>query len=55
VKDIIGYLNGLTSVEASYGEPVPELPQTATPNLQGEQGYLNPASAAPHGIDAFYA
>jgi serine protease len=32
VKDIIGSLKDLASVEVAYGEPVPETPQTATPN-----------------------
>jgi serine protease len=55
VEAFVARLDELASVEVAYAQPVPETAQTGTPNLQPEQGYLNPASAAPQGVDAFYA
>jgi serine protease len=65
VQDLLAKLNRLPSVEIAYAEPPveptmmeqkfsPMLPglKAATPNFQGQQGYLN---AAPQGIDALYA
>ena len=46
-------INALKVVEIAYIPPIPEnadVPPT-TPNLQGNQGYLN---AAPQGVDAIY-
>lgn len=52
VTGFVAQLAALPSVEVAYAEPVPEPAQAATPNLQGNQGYLN---AAPAGIDALYS
>ena len=64
VLDLVARLDALPSVETAYAEPVAEpaavnwpnvltpMLMGATPNLQGEQGYLGPA---PGGIDAFHA
>jgi serine protease len=55
-EELVDELNAAPSVEIAYLAPIPvdaqaDIPPT-TPNLQGNQGYLNPA---PQGIDAQFA
>ncbi len=52
--ELVNRLNQLDVIEIAYLPPIPENADVAppTPNLQGNQTYLNPA---PRGIDAFYS